>query len=481
MTEVYNPTDAELIIAHNKEEWRRLLFLLGSPESPNVFWINCDTYRLKKPLHDALSEHFPKLVAYDIYIDEKTESLTRIILWEEKDKIPANAIIHVFGMEDATKNTEFIDILNFQRNTLFKHTPGNLIIWADFTTGTELARRAYDFWSWVVFTFDFITPDELLTSRQKGFPGKLKLEDMEIEISAKDNTARIRHLENEWGEFLKSVDGKPSTIKEMKDAVTIARALAMEYRDEGKYNKAIEKLESCLRLNPGIITEIDTTKLRNDLGVAYYNLGDFNKARDFNEKALLGNIKLFGENHLEVARNRSNLAMAYKKLGEFEVAKNLMEQSIGAFAQILEPGHPDISTVKSNLAMIYQDLGQPGKARDLLDELLENDIKNLGEDNPDVAIRRSNLGAVYYDLSDFYKAKSLFEKALESDLKNFEEHHPNVAIRYYNLAYVYKGLNDIQNARGAMEKAYKIYHEKSGENNPDTQSALAFLKSLDSK
>lgn len=192
--------DSEIIIAHNKEEWGRLLFLLQDPK-PNVFWINCDSERLKKPLHDALTEHLPKLKSFDIDINDKTESLNRIILGKGKNKIPPNAIIHVFGLENAVKNSDFIGNLNFQRDNLFRETPVHIIFWADFATSTILTHKAYDFWSWVVFTFDFKTPEGLLTSRQKGFQQELILGNTTIPLLNKDSQARIRHLEDEWEEF----------------------------------------------------------------------------------------------------------------------------------------------------------------------------------------------------------------------------------------------------------------------------------------
>jgi len=474
--QVTNNSDSEIIIAQNKEEWGRLLFLLQDPE-PNVFWINCDTAWVKRPLHDAIGEHFPQLKSYDIYLNERTESLTRIILLEEKDEIPKEGIIHVFGLEDAVKSSEFISNLNFQRNTLFRKTPVHLIFWTDFATGTILSHKAYDFWSWIVFTFNFKTPDVLLTSRQKGFQNQLRLENTAIDLPDRDSKARISHLENEWEEFLKSVNGRPSTIKQMNDAITIARAMALEYRDDGHDSKAIEILEHVFRLNPEIITEKDQSQLWNDLGVSYFELGTIEKARDLYENALSLNIKLFGENNLEVVTNKSNLAGIYKSIGEFQTAKKLLEESLATFNEISGKNHPYLDTLESNLAMVYEDLGELDKAKVLLEKALDNNLKRLGENHPDTAIKLSNLGVNHYKLGDMVKAKDLFEKALNSDLKNFDKNHPNIAIRYYNLAYTFLGLNQISKAREYMAQALGIYRNLN--HGKEVEDCLSFLKSLE--
>jgi tetratricopeptide (TPR) repeat protein len=474
MSEIAINKDAELIIGHNKEQWHKLLFFLSNPEGFNVIWIYTDTAFIRKPLHDALMHYLPHLMPYDIIIDEQTVSLNLLI--HSKKDIPKEALIHVYGMEDAVKSREFLANLNFNRNRFFREVPANLLIWSDFATSNVLSHTTYDFWSWMSITVDFVTPPELLTARQKDMPLSLILEDKEISVPSKDSEGRIKHLENEWAEFLKSVNGYPKSVKQTNDAVTLSRAFAMEYRESGYYEKAKGILESVVQFNSPFLAGAPKYKLLNDLAVLYNHLGDNGKAKILYEQALQGNINLYGNDNIEVATNKSNLALVLTDLGELNMAKELLTEVLESK---LKNKLPDISTVQSNLATIYVDLDDFKKARDLLEPALESDIKSKGESHPNVSIKRSNLGLVYYYLGDFYKAIDLLNTAVSSDINNYSENHPNVGIRYSILAYCFLALNNVEKARSFMEKAYKISLNANGPAHPDTKLAVEFLKQLE--
>ena len=477
MSAISDIKETDLIITHNKEEWNRLLFLLQDPE-PNVFWINCDTAWLKNPVHNAITQQFPQLTPYDIFVNEHTESLTKIILWEDKDKIPHNAIIHIFGMENAVKNTEFLDNVNFQRNSFFKEAPGHIIFWADFDTGTVMARRTYDFWSWVVFTFDFTTPDELLTSRQKGFPGKLQLEDVEIKLPSKEHAERIRHLKHEWDEFLVSVNGKPSTIKQMKDAVTIAMALAKEYSEDGEHVRAIEILEYLLSVDAELITIYNKIGILNSLAISYEYLENDKKAEELLELSLALHEKTFAQNH-ETSALLTNFANICRKKGEFSKAKSLIERALKIDYSVFGKDHPHIAVVQGTLGTIYMSLGEFEEAKNMFESALRIFIKNFGESHQYVSIAMSNLASAYQDLGQFDIAKKLMDRAVNSDIVNFGDMHPNVAVRYNNIAHVLLAMNDKMQAKVYIQKAYEIFKNSLGEDNIKTQNSLSFLQSLE--
>jgi len=473
MPETQN-SDSETIIAQNKEEWNRLEFLLQDPE-PNIFWINCDTARLKKPLHDAITEHFPQLKPYDIYISEKTESLSRIISYDDKDKITKDTVIHIFGLEEAVKSVDFLGNLNFQRDSFFRKAPAHIVFWADFDTATVLTRKAYDFWSWIVFTFDFTTPDMLLTARQKGFIGILKLEDNEIKMPSKDSVERIRHLEHEWDEFLKSVNGKPFTVKQMRDAVTIAMALAKEYREEGKYTLAIYLLGRALELNPSVIEEIDNGIILNELGLAFHEIGDENQAAFFFEKALTIGLNIYGPNSLDIATVLSNLAVSKITLEDFEKAKELLERALKIY-DAKKISHPNKARDLSNLGVVLMNLNQHDLARQLLEQALDINIEYYNEESPNIARVRSILALNYFRTGNLETAKKMLEQVLESDLKNFGENHHVIAEDYFNLGSLSLQLQLDLQAIKYCEKSYDIFKKNFGDNHPKTQLVLNSLQ-----
>ncbi|MCD6011461.1 MAG: kinesin light chain signature [Flavipsychrobacter sp.] len=471
---------SDAIITHNKEEWDRLLFLLQDPE-PNVFWINCDTPLLKKPLHDTITECVPKFKPYDIYLNEKSDSLNRIIFHEDKDKIPANALIHVFGMEDAVKNSDFLGTFNFQRDSFFRQTPATIVFWADFDTGTVLMRKAYDFWSWIVFFFDFKTPEELLTARQKGFADKLILEDKEIKMPSKNSEERIRHLEHEWEEFLKSVNGWPSSAKQMKDAVTIVLALAREYRDEEQYAKAIQIIEKLLKGNSDNFTDNQKGLLLNELGLLLAGEGRYDRAKTVFEEAMIIVLKIYGDKSLNAATLQSNLGVIYSEMGDLENAEKVLINAINIYDNFNADSHPNKARDQMNLGTVYLHKEDFEKGKELLEESLNYNIAFYGEDHPIVGKIGANLASAYWGMGDLIKAKKLLEKSINIISANYDEHNLRIANQYYNLGRILHDLNEFENAKHYVRKSFEILRDKLGEENSKTINALKFLKNLEQK
>ena len=59
----------------------------------------------------------------------------------------------------------------------------------------------------------------------------------------------------------------------------------------------------------------------------YQRLGEYNRAKELHEKALIIGKKIFGEDHADVATSYNNLALVYDSLGEYNQAKELHEKS----------------------------------------------------------------------------------------------------------------------------------------------------------
>ena len=67
----------------------------------------------------------------------------------------------------------------------------------------------------------------------------------------------------------------------------------------------------------------------------YNCLGEYNKAKELFEKALMSYKKIFGEDHAVVATSYNNLALAYYRLGDNSQAKELSEKAMMIWKKIL--------------------------------------------------------------------------------------------------------------------------------------------------
>ena len=88
----------------------------------------------------------------------------------------------------------------------------------------------------------------------------------------------------------------------------------------------------------------DVARSYNNLALVYYNLKEYNQAKQLQEKALMICKKIFGEDHADVASSYNNLALVYDELGEYNQAKELHEKALMIRKKIFGEDHADVAT-----------------------------------------------------------------------------------------------------------------------------------------
>ena len=71
----------------------------------------------------------------------------------------------------------------------------------------------------------------------------------------------------------------------------------------------------------------------------YNSLGEYNRAKELHEKALVIWKKVFGEDHANVATSYNDLALVYMRLGEYNRAKELHEIALRIYEKIFVEDH----------------------------------------------------------------------------------------------------------------------------------------------
>ena len=91
---------------------------------------------------------------------------------------------------------------------------------------------------------------------------------------------------------------------------------------------------------------------RNNLGFAWYSLGEYKKAIEYYELALASDLKTYNEAHPKVAIRRNNLGMAWQSLGEYEKAIKYLELALASDLKTYGEAHPTTKQVSENLANV---------------------------------------------------------------------------------------------------------------------------------
>jgi tetratricopeptide (TPR) repeat protein len=72
--------------------------------------------------------------------------------------------------------------------------------------------------------------------------------------------------------------------------------------------------------------------------------------------------RVLGPDHRDTLTSRNNLALAYEDVGRTDEALTLYEQNLADIERVLGPGHPYTLISRSNLADAYQTAGRTDEA-----------------------------------------------------------------------------------------------------------------------
>jgi tetratricopeptide (TPR) repeat protein len=149
------------------------------------------------------------------------------------------------------------------------------------------------------------------------------------------------------------------------EARIIAR-LGSIHNSRGQAVRAIELYRQALEVAGEQRDLSRLGKMYTDLGVAYWSLGDLERARDYSQKAIAVHELL--NDGLSVARAENNLGMVLMRQGLLELAREHILRSVDLCAQA---GVEAVMTnVLLSLAELDMQSGDPNGAREHLEEAL---------------------------------------------------------------------------------------------------------------
>lgn len=225
-------------------------------------------------------------------------------------------------------------------------------------------------------------------------------------------------------------------------------------------------------------------QLLNNLGIAYYGLGAYEKTLEYFLKVL--ELEKDLDNLPSLSRAMNNVGIIYDEIGRLDKSAYYYEKSLK-----LKETFQDsigISTTMSNLGLLYLKMDQPQKAikyfrkcysmdKKLSDVVgIYNSMHNIGIYHKDYGDKDSAVyyiekallavpkGEKHYDKT--YIIKSLAESYLEvKDYKNARKYFERAANSANEVEALdvlkesYKGLSEIHEYNGQFEKSLKAYKQ----------------------
>jgi len=211
-----------------------------------------------------------------------------------------------------------------------------------------------------------------------------------------------------------------------------------------------------------------TAKSYNNLGTTCWQLGDYEKAFEYDSKALKIRKEVLGEEHPVTAESYNNIGSVYHKQGNYDMALRYHFKALAIRKNILGIDHPDTATSYSNIGEVYDEHGDYKKALEAHNKALAI-RKKVSDCNPaKTADSYNNIGLVYLGQGKYNVALNYYRKALRIYEKDPDTNQPDIAESYNNIGKVFYIKGDFDNALENDSKALVIRKKVLGEEHPDT-------------
>jgi serine/threonine protein kinase/lipopolysaccharide biosynthesis regulator YciM len=246
---------------------------------------------------------------------------------------------------------------------------------------------------------------------------------------------------------------------------------------EETVEKALQTIEETLKLNQSALgpDHPETLTTMNNLAEFYLSIAKSEKAIQLLEETLKGRKAKLGPNHRDTLRTMRDLSMAYLADGKSDLASRLIEETLELAKAKLGLEHPDTLEILNTLARVHLDLGKLDQALPLIEETLELMKTRLGPDHPSTLYASSSLAALYHRARKLKQEVELLEETLELTKAKLGPEHPQTVETMNNLANAYNWADRRDLAIELGEATLKLCEAKFGPEHPTTWRAMYIL------
>jgi tetratricopeptide (TPR) repeat protein/tRNA A-37 threonylcarbamoyl transferase component Bud32 len=205
---------------------------------------------------------------------------------------------------------------------------------------------------------------------------------------------------------------------------------------------------------PGV--EERTASIRNNLGLAHRDLGEYDQAIEQFELARSIWREFYGAAHPAVAIATMNLGTVYDEERRYEEALDAYRAARDSFERALGPESLDVGYCHEAEAISVGELGR-------YDEALESHgraqaiFTEFGADaTTDLAMSLDNMGVVYNRMGQFERSVELHRDALTRWEGASGPEHPDLAYPLVNLGQTLLKMERSAEARDVLERALRL-------------------------
>lgn len=271
-------------------------------------------------------------------------------------------------------------------------------------------------------------------------------------------------------------------VSDMKQAVECLHSIAIVFRQQGEYTKALAVLQKCLngvkdtypeghallidtytymatihdiqgeyararkvcRLALSQVRKLGVEQTSQHAGVlethaiVCFHEAKYSEATIYYEQALSIQVRLKGTEGLHLFRNLNNLAKVYSHQGKLEEALSYSERVLAIKQKIYGDNHPETAMAIASIAGIFNYQKKYEIAIERYEKAFEMIRQAHIEKGRYFSLVTHNLANAYSEQRMFDKALPLYHKALESNMEHYGKDHPSVASTFAQIAKLYQ-------------------------------------------
>ncbi|AEF80439.1 tetratricopeptide repeat protein [Leadbettera azotonutricia] len=212
----------------------------------------------------------------------------------------------------------------------------------------------------------------------------------------------------------------------------------------------------------------DVANSYTTIGYIYYNMGEYQKALEYFQKALRIQEIVLGESHSDTINSYTAVGNVYLNLGEYQRSLGYCQKVLEIRETVLGKIHPGLINSYKNIGNRYYQIGKNKESFEYYQKALEIELAVSAGNEPDTAIRYNDFGIACSKLHEYQKALEYHQKALEIREAIFGLSHPDTAASYNNLGSAWSDLGEYQQALDYYKKALEIRETILGKYQPDT-------------
>jgi tetratricopeptide (TPR) repeat protein len=291
-----------------------------------------------------------------------------------------------------------------------------------------------------------------------------------------------------WGDLIKVVGSTRGKLAEALALVPAAEAalsragdppreharllvnLGVVYDEAGRYKEAAQALRGSIPLIEATGDDNALQKALNDLGMTLNDLGEYDEARRFLERARGLADKLFGADSPITATTIANLGTVAFQEGRLAEAAGLWGQALDEWSRTLGPDNLKCARMHNNLANVYISEGRVDDAVVSMERAVAIKAKALGPEASPTVRSMGDLASFYLQAGRIADARPLAQRVLALDEKALGSESLLVSETLSTLAEIELADGRLAAARAAATRSLAIAEKALG---PDSVEATA--------